>query len=317
VVAEADASAVRNILFVLSLSAAVVGAIAIVKSGGTAPQLRGLGETASGRASGSFGHPNTLATFEALALPAALALGIAGPKALRPFALTAFAVIFAGLALSLSRGGLLAVAGALGVMLAWAPFRRTVIVAGLVVAVLAAAGGNPLGEAEQAQLLSERLGSIRYSAEGVDPRFRVWETTPEIIADYPLFGIGENAFERIAPRYNLLYGNSETTFLHAHNIALTIAAELGLFGLAALVWFVVALVRVLVLGYRRSPPGGRGILLAVVAAFVAVAVQGLVDYTLRSSVLVGVIFVLAACAVVLARPDDAVERTGQPEAASA
>jgi O-antigen ligase len=203
------------------------------------------------------------------------------------------------------------VGGALGMMLAWAPFRRTVLAAGLVVAVLAVAGGNPLGDTEQTRLLSERLASIGYSAEGVDPRFRVWKTTPEIIADHPLFGIGENAFSRIAPRYNLLYANSQNTFLHAHNIALTITAELGLFGLAALAWFVVALVGVLIQGYRRSPPGQRGILLALAAALVAVAVQGLVDYTLRSSVLVGVIFVLAGCAVVLLghqRPETSTQR---------
>jgi putative inorganic carbon (HCO3(-)) transporter len=311
IVAEADARVVRNLLFVLAMSGAVVGAIAIVKSGGVAPELSELGETATGRARSSFGHPNTLATFEALALPGALALAITGPLALRPLAIVAFAVIFAGLALSLSRGGLLAVAGGLAMMLVWAPFRRTVVATALVVGVLAIAGGNPFGDTQQVQLLTARLGSIGYSAGGIDPRFRLWEVTPEIIADHPVIGIGENAFPEVAPRYNLLLGNSRSTFEHAHNIPLTIAAELGLVGLAALAWFVVALGRVLVLGYRRGAAERQGMLVALAAAFVAVAVQGLVDYTLRSAVIVGVITTLAGCAVVLARKrDDEVGETG-------
>jgi len=301
IVAEGTRETVRNLLFVLALSAAVVGVIAVVSSGGAAPDLRGAGDTASGRARGSFGHPNTLATFEALAMPGALALGLAGSAIIRPVALASFGLIFAGLALSLSRGGLLAVVGALMVMLIWAPFRKTVVVAGLIVAVLAVGGANPLGETQQAQVLSQRLASVGYSAGGVDPRFRVWEVTPQIIADHPLVGVGQNAFPEVATRYGLLLGNSASTYEHAHNIALTIAAELGLLGLGVLLWLVVALTRVLVSGYLRAPRADRGPLLAVGAAFVALALQGMVDYTLRSAIIVGVVFALCGCAVVLAR----------------
>ena len=308
IVAEADARVVRNLLLVLGLAAAVVGTIALVRSGGAAPELSGFGDTATGRARGSFGHPNTLATFQVLALPGAIMLALAGRAALRPVAAVAAAVIFAGLALSLSRGGLLAIAGGLAMMLLWAPFRRTVAAAALIVLVLALVGGNPLGDTQQVQVLTQRLQSIEYSAEGVDPRFRVWEVTPEIIADHPVFGVGENAFPLIAPRYNLLLGNSDSTYDHAHNIPLTIAAELGLVGLAALVWFVVVLTRVLVRGYRISRHRERGAVVALAAAFVGLAVQGLVDYTLRASVIVGVIFLLAGCAVVLARGQPAAQR---------
>jgi len=303
-ITDGDEKTVRTLLFVLAISAAVVGAIAVIKSGGTAPELRGSGQTASGRATGSFTHPNTLATFEALALPGALALGLKGAAAVRPFALASFAVIFAGLALSLSRGGLLAVAGALGMMLVWTPFRRTVVVATAIVLVLGFAGGNPLGDTEQLQVFERRIESIGYSAGGVDPRFRLWEVTPQIIYDHPLVGVGANAFPDVAPRYGLLLENSGSTYEHAHNIALTVAAEMGLFGLLALGWIVVALTRELVRGYRR-PGADRGVALAVAAAFVAVALQGMVDYTLRSAIIPGVIFALAGCAVLLARGDAA------------
>jgi len=303
-VVDGTRETVRILLFVLAVSAAVVGALAVISSGGASPSLLGAGDKASGRASGSFGHPNTLATFEALALPGALALGLKGPVAMRPVALASFAMIFAGLALSLSRGGLLAVAGALLMMLAWAPFRRTVLVAGVVVVVIASAGVNPLGETQEAQVLSQRLESVRYSAGGVDPRFRVWDVTPQIVADNPLIGIGENAFPEVAQRYGLLLENSASTYEHAHNIPLTIAAELGLIGLGVLLWLTFALVRVLIRAYRISK-ADRGLALAVAAAFVALALQGMVDYTLRSAIIVGVVFALAGCAVVLAREDEA------------
>ena len=303
VVVDGRRETVRTLLFVLALSAAVVGIIAVVSSGGAAPDLQGAGDTATGRARGSFGHPNTLATFEALALPGALALGLAGPAIMRPAALASFAAILVGLALSLSRGGLLAVAGALLMMLVWAPFRRTVLVAGAIVVVLGFSGASPLGEAEEVQVLTQRLESITYSAGGVDPRFRLWEVTPQIIADHPVIGIGQNAFPVVAQRYGLLLGNSAATYQHAHNIALTITVELGLIGLAVLVWLVVALIRVLILGYRRRP-ADRGLVLAVSAAFMALALQGMVDYTLRSAIIVGVVFALAGCAVVLAREDE-------------
>lgn len=302
IVVDGRRETVRTLLFTLAVSAAVVGAIAVIASGGSAPELRGGGEAASGRAQGSFGHPNTLATFEALALPAALALGLSGAAALRPIALASFAVIFAGLALSLSRGGLLAVAGALTMMMVWAPFRRTVAVSALIVAVLAVSGANPFGETEQVQVLSQRLESITVSASGTNPRFRVWEVTPQIIGDHPVFGVGENAFPEVAQRYGLLLENSASTYEHAHNIPLTIAAELGLVGLAALVWLVLALVRVLLAAYRRAP-SDRGLVMAVAAAFTALGLQGMVDYTLRSAIIVGVVFALLGCAVVLARGD--------------
>jgi O-antigen ligase len=308
---EGTRDTVQSLLFVLAVSGAVVGAIAVIKSGGSAPQLVGGGEEAIGRASGSFGHPNTLATFEGLALPGALALGLKGPALVRPIALVSFGVIFAGLALSLSRGGLLAVAGALVMMLAWAPFRRTALVAGVVIVVVALAGANPLGETQQAQVLSQRLESVTYSAGGVDPRFRLWEVTPQIIADHPVIGVGENAFPEVALRYGLLLGTSGSTYEHAHNIPLTIAAELGLVGLAVFLWLLVALVRVLLRAYRVAP-AERGFVLAVAAAFVALALQGLVDYTLRSAIIVGVIFALAGCATVLARGDEHARAPGVP-----
>jgi O-antigen ligase len=319
IVTEADDNSVRNLLFVLALSGAVVGAIAI-GGAGSGPQLIGAGDTASGRATGSFTHPNTLATFLALAMPGALALGLYGRRAVwRPVALVAFVAMLVALSLSLSRGGLLAVAGALAVMLIWAPFRRATVVAAVLVAVLYAAGVQPLGQSRQVQTLTMRLQSVGYSSQGVDPRFGIWQKVPRIATDALPFGVGANNFPQIAARYGVLDSTS-TPYDHAHNIVLTFLVELGLAGLAALIWATVALANILVRAYRRANQERRGLVLAVGAALVALALQGMVDYTLRSAVIVALIFTLAGCAVVLGRdPDASAELAdgGQPRASDA
>jgi len=299
VVTEARDDSVRGLLLVLAVAGAVVGAIAAVTSGGVEQAATGFGDEVSGRAFGSFGSPNTLATFEALALPGALALGLGGRAAVRPVALGAFALTLAGLALSLSRGGLLAVAGALALMLVWGPFRLVVAAATVVVAILAFAGANPLGEVQQVDTVTQRLSSVGYSAGGVDPRFNIWRTTPQIIADHPVFGVGANEFPLVGPEYGLT-GRMEP-YEHAHNIPLTVAAETGLLGLAAFTWAAIVLVGVLIRAYRRTDGVDRGVAVALAAAFSALVLQGIVDYTLRSNAIVAIVFVLAGCAVVTAR----------------
>jgi putative inorganic carbon (hco3(-)) transporter len=301
VVADGRRETVRRVLLLLALAGAAVGVIAVVKSGGQAPQLEDFGEAAKGRATGSFGHPNTFATFEGVAMPAALALALgAVDNRLRPVMSVAFVVIVAGLALSLSRGGLLAAGGALAVMLLWAPFRRAALAAAVVVTIVVASGAGNLGQVEQVDTVTKRLSSVSYSAQGVDPRFLVWRAAPQMIRDHVVLGVGEGQFPDYAPAYGLVNLNVTGTFEHAHNILLTFWAELGLIGLAAFCWLGGKLVLVLRRGWGRVERRDRGLVLAVLAGFVAFFLQGMVDYTLRSNVIVASLFLLAACAVVLA-----------------
>ncbi len=310
VVDEGDAKTVRWLLLTLAVSGAVVGLIATIRTGGGSEiSLLGQGQTAEGRAEGSFGHPNTLATFEALALPGALALALGSRGVVRLVAGAAFVLSFAGVALSLSRGGLLAIAGALAMMALWRPFRRVALVAGLVIVPFAVSGASPLGDVRVVDTVTQRISSVEYSAQE-NQRLDIWEATPEIIADHPLLGVGIGQYSSVAPRYGLA-GAFEGTFEHAHNIPLTIAAELGLIGLAALAWLAVALVRLLLRAYRDASGIDRGLVLAIAAALLALSVQGMVDYTLRLNLIVATVMLLAGCAVVLSRS------RGAPRATSA
>ena len=302
VVADGRPETVRSILLALAVSAAVVGLKAALAPGAEQPQrLLGVGEVAEGRPGGSFQDPNILATFEALGLPAAVVLALGRNLALRALGGAAFALIVAGLALSLSRGGFLAAAGALAVMLAWRPFRYAGIAALVLVVSLQAASGSLFGEVQQTGVVAGRLQSVSYAAAGGDPRFAIWRTTPEIIAAHPFFGVGANQYPEASLRYGLFAEDLGGSYQHAHNIPLTVGAELGLLGLAALVWGTVALLRVLLGAIRRSRGPDRGLALAVAAAFTGLGLQGMVDYTLSSNTVAAVMFVLAGCAVVLWR----------------
>jgi O-antigen ligase len=294
--------AVRGIVWLLALAGAAVGAVAVVSTGGQAPQLSELGDRATGRAVGSFTDPNILGTFLALALPSALVLGLTGPAARRPVSLAAFGLILAGLGLSLSRGGLLAAGGALLVLLAWAPVRRLALLGAGVVALLAIVNANPLAGVQQVDTVVERVVSVRYAGQSqFDQRRDLYRVTPDIIADHPVLGVGANGYSLVAPHYGLVDPYTGFTFDHAHNIPLTVGAELGLVGLLALAWLVVALARTLWVACVRAPVD-RALAIAVTAGLVGLALQGLVDYTVRSNIVAALVAVLAGCGVVLSRP---------------
>lgn len=302
---EGGPATVRRLLWLLAAAGATTAAISAVRSGGRPEELSALGDVAVNRAVGAFGDPNIFGTFLALALPGALALSLTGPAGRRPLALGAAGLIVAGLGLSLSRGGLLAAATALVAMLAWRPFRRVALPAAVLVVALSVAGANPLARVEQVDTVIKRVASIRYAGQSVaDQRLDLYRTTPQIIADHPLFGVGENQFSAVAPRYQLIDVTTGYTFDHAHNAALTVGAELGLVGLAALLWIVVALARLVLRACSRAS-GDRALGIAVAAALTALAAQGLVDYTLRSNVIAALAAVLAGCAASLARPPTA------------
>ena len=302
IVTDARPETVRTILLALAVSAAVVGLKAALDPGTGEPQrLLGIGEVAEGRPGGSFEDPNILATFEALGLPAAVAFALGRNLLLRAVGAVGFAFIVAGLALSLSRGGFLAAAGALLVMLAWRPVRYAALAALAVVLVLQVGSGSLSGEVQQTAVVQGRIESVSYAAAGGDPRFGIWRVTPEIVYEHPFFGIGANQFPVVSPRYGLFAEDLGGSYQHAHNIPLTVAAELGLLGLAALVWATFALARVLVAAYQRRTGFDRGLALAVAAAFTGLALQGIVDYTLSSNTVAAMMFVLAGCAVVFSR----------------
>ena len=105
----------------------------------------------------------------------------------------------------------------------------------------------------------------------------------------------------IAPHYGLYEPTTNAPIPHAHNIALTLGAERGLLGIVGFLWLLVALVRVVIRGARRTSGFERGLVTGVAAALLAISVKGLFDYDIGNHVVAATLFLMAGFAVVLSR----------------
>jgi putative inorganic carbon (hco3(-)) transporter len=305
VIAMGSVRTARTIVLLLGFTVAIAAA-GVVVTGGQAQQVTTAGEVVGGRAIGMFTHPNELGSFSAVAIPILLVISLQGRAALRLPALVGVGVSLAALALSLSRGAAIGLMAALVVLLLWPVFRRAATVAALAVGTLLLVTGFGAAEMLPGEVeLAQRFESAGAASQSVELRDKLYRTTPGIIHDHPLFGVGANSFGTVSSSYGLIDPYTRLALTQAHNLPLTIAAELGLLGLAAFLWFVVRLARVLVRACSPAAGAARHWGFAVAAVFVALGAQGMVDYPLGTSAQVGLLFTLAGCAVVLARHSSA------------
>jgi O-antigen ligase len=204
------------------------------------------------------------------------------------------------LLLTLSRGGIVGALVAGTVLMTWPRFRRAALTLLVVVALLAVAGVVPLARSPEAGLIATRVSSVFGAESEANPRIRLYEGTPQLIADHPLIGIGAGNFPVVSPLYGLRDRGAES-FEHAHSIVLTIAAEAGLLGLGCFLAFLVALIRpaAVVLRSRRSPlyPVGIG----AVAALAGLLATGILDFPLRSNLLTAFALIATGAIVAAAR----------------
>jgi O-antigen ligase len=261
-----DRALIRRGAWVLLSAAALLGLIAIYQAatGTFETVFSGLGRVKYAqiyadvfrpRIAGPVGDPN----FFALMLIPAVALGavLAGhepDRRLRYAALTCSACAAAGVFLSYSRGGLLALAVvAAGVVRANAIPLRRVAVAGAAVLALALT---------QSSALLERLSTFREFLPGntevvSDPDSSFEERRVlglaawHMFRDHPLLGVGTGNYTRHYDDYASrsgaqfrLYGDGSDRH-YPHNFYLEAAAEAGLIGVAALVVLLVVCAGVL------------------------------------------------------------------------
>jgi len=107
-----------------------------------------------------------------------------------------------------------------------------------------------------------------FDVRGNADRVFVWSRAAEIIRDHPLFGIGFGNYPRVCGAY---YDRVDPTFYMrtwAHNTELSILAETGPLGLAALIWLGVAAA----VSLARRVRAGDGLALGGAAAAAALAV---------------------------------------------
>ena len=277
----------------IAVAGGILGAIAATTSG--QQTLVDGGEAATGRAQAGFDHPAVLAFFLVLAFGPAVAMTLSGTRpGLRPIWAGCAALCAAGVAFSLTRGAMLALAFSLAVLLFLPAFRRWAVVVFVGLVVFAGFNAEAIRDSPQLEVIGQRISTVTKATETTASNQRpyIWSKTPQMIVDHPFFGVGTANFPFFAPQYAIV-GWAGEPFVHAHNVPLTIAAENGLFGLAFLLWFGIGLVALgtrALLGGRQSPH--YPFVVAAAASITAAFLTGMIDYPPGTVVIMGATLVL-------------------------
>lgn len=273
-VASAEVRQIKTILYCMCAAGAILAIESIAH--GTHQTLVNGGSAATNRAQGSFTHPAQLAFWLVLATSPALVMTMAGRPLARPLLLGAAALAIAGLLLTLTRGGIIGFASSLIVLLLWRPFRRAAVTLLLIGGIFTAINLGAISRSREISVVTTRLSTVSQGAQTGGKRIQIWSITPRIIADHPLLGVGAGNFKEVSLEYGL--SEDGQPFEHAHNLALTIAAERGLGALAALFWFLLAVGRTAFDALRRPSSELYPYAVALCAALFGILVNSLVDY---------------------------------------
>jgi O-antigen ligase len=266
----------------------LIGLIAV--TGGQQLQAQYGGSLVSGRAQAPFTQPNELGSFCAPAALLAIAVAVGGAtRRVRLFAAGVALVVLAGLALSLSRGAWIGFGlGMVVLALMLAPARRVLAVLAPVLLLVSLGMGAFAPDNPQVQVIGARLKSISGEKNPYDDRPAIWAEARREVQAKPLFGFGAGTFPAASVTAT---SESRTTYAsHAHNLFLTWGAETGLPG-AGLIVATAVHAGIVASRARRRLSVVKGswadaaVLAGASAALIAVLGQGLVDYTLRNSVI--------------------------------
>jgi len=228
----------------------------------------------SWRAFGPFYNPNLLAAMLLMAIPLWVGLlVVARSGAVRVFCGFAILLCWAGFFLTGSKGGAIALMGALLLGAAIAPdparkgaSRRALIGVGIVCVALAGALLLPPIKTRLLTALGTQSNSTMF-------RYYTWVGTWHMALARPVLGFGPGTFPAVYPRYAVV-GYTKL----AHQTYLQVAAETGLIGLLAFVAVLAAQLRSGALAARRLGGGSRLVAAGATAGMLGFCIHNLVDY---------------------------------------
>lgn len=128
-------------------------------------------------------------------------------------------------------------------------------------------------------------------------RIYLWTSGLKILADYPVFGVGQNSFPLVYPKYRNP-GVKEPDISHLHNNFLEIGVERGLTGLAAWLSIWITALWTMSVAWKRARQNGTVAPLGVTAALgsiIAFLSAGMFEYNFGDSeIQMFIYFLLAA-----------------------
>jgi O-antigen ligase len=284
---------VRLVVGAFVVGAAILGGIGAVSFlGSSNTQTYGGGLYTSSRALGTFEDPNYFASILALVTIPALALVLHRPRRNWWMGVAA-AVATAGIVFSLSRGGFVALAGGLLVLLLWNRAQLVLVVVFVAFTVTTVANVNPLLESQQFQTVERRLGTLTGGElQATNRRPQIWGLAVELAFERPVFGIGANEFGRVAGQRSVIEDGSGIE--NVHNQPLNFLAEQGFAGLLC---FVLLFAQLAARAWRaltaRVHPADFALALGCAATLTGFLLQALTQSQLRVNIIAAGLFLVA------------------------
>ena len=267
-------------------------------------------------------NPNILAGY--LDIVACIAVGLIGvlQRGWRILAILLLAATLACLGMTYARGACLVVAV---VLAGYGALRDWRILLGIVVVGAGALLVDPV--------LADRLLSVFTRVDtSSEMRIAFWERTIAMVMDHPFLGIGWGMYFMVYPEYDFYLQGAPVQIVHAHNMYLNYAAEIGIPGALSFLWFFFGSLVLALRVPRKTPPWeavlaahehawktvadvraalGRwrrrrfveGLSTGLGLAFISVALNGLTDHLLfniPSSMLLWMLAAMTAAAYAIA-----------------
>lgn len=130
--------------------------------------------------------------------------------------------------------------------------------------------------------ITERLlSSIDLSDTSSSMRLALWESTIAMIEEHPLFGIGWGAYWMVYPEYDFFIQNEAVKIVHAHNMYLNYAAEIGIMGAISFIACMISHLKLALSNtHVKESNFISGVNLGAGLSIACVALNGFTDYVL-------------------------------------
>ncbi|MGV3756762.1 MAG: O-antigen ligase family protein [Verrucomicrobiota bacterium] len=181
------------------------------------------------RGSGTFINPNNFAGYVAVLLPMMVAVVMAARVSVTTRFLAGYAALMfmVGLAVSASRGGLLAAGGGLLALIFLLVRQKAFRLPALVLLTVLILSGFAV--LSQTTLTQWRLQQMKHTSVDLDSRFLLWQSAEEMWRDHLWLGVGPGHYDAVFPQYRPDIMQQRQPYF-AHNEYLNTLADYGLIG---------------------------------------------------------------------------------------